>query len=48
MISSRQVHVQSDLSVGTDQDGLQEVTGAPGVLALPHQVSRGVVAPTTG
>lgn len=34
------------LSVGIDEDGLQELAGAPGVLALPHQVSWGVVGST--
>lgn len=35
--------MKSDLSVGADEGGLQEVAGAPGVLALPHQVGGGVV-----
>ncbi len=37
------IQVRSDLSVGADEGGLQEVAAAPGVLALPHQVSGGVV-----
>lgn len=35
--------MKSDLAVGADQGGLQEVAGAPRVLALPHQVGGGVV-----
>lgn len=35
--------MRSDLAVGADEGGLQEVTGAPGVLVLPHQVRGGVV-----
>lgn len=38
---------RSDLSVGADEAGLQEVAGAPGVLALPHHVSGGVVGSIT-
>lgn len=38
--------VKSDLSVGADKGGLQEVAGAPRVLGLPYQVSGRVVAST--
>lgn len=35
--------MRSDLAIGADEGGLQEVTGAPGVLVLPDQVRGGVV-----
>lgn len=39
----KEMQVRSDLSIGADEAGLEEVAGPPGVLVLPHQVSRGVV-----
>lgn len=39
--------VKSDLSVSTDEGGLQQVASTPRVLALPHQVSGWVVGSTT-
>lgn len=39
----REAQRKSDLSVGADEAGCQKVAGAPGVLALPHQVTGRVV-----
>lgn len=38
--------VKPDLSIGTDESGLQEIASAPGVLGLPQQVSGRVVSCT--
>ena len=35
------------LSIGTDQGGLEQVSGAPGGLSLPHQVRGRIVSPTS-
>lgn len=32
----KETQVRSDLSIGADEAGLEEVAGAPGVLVLPH------------
>lgn len=41
------VEVQDHLPAGTDQDGLQQVSCAPGGLVLPHQVSGRTVGSTS-
>lgn len=37
------MQVWSDLSTGTNEGGLKDITCTPGVLIFPHQISGGIV-----